>query len=212
MTYQCVTTSIAGFIQQLAVGYCTKGYHFYVRGTIPPGKDPARVDAKLVARYGVDLSYATRSRRKQHGVASVQYVRYKDLFILIATHGVHRFFDEEQASIQDNRHTPIAVFGYAISHRHGHVCVRIARRPYAQLKQRFLARVAYDTTAELEAALRRLPYQPYAPIRSQLLCLLRVINRRRRACGLPLLADDCMPLRRWSVRPFGTTQHPAHAA
>ena len=48
MAYQCVTTSIAGFIQQLAVGYCTKGYHFYTLGEIPPEKDPAHVDAKLV--------------------------------------------------------------------------------------------------------------------------------------------------------------------
>jgi hypothetical protein len=92
MAYQCVTTSIAGFIQQLAVGYCAKGYHFYALGEIPPEKDPAHVDAKLVERYGVDLSYTTRCRRKQQGAASVQYVRYNDVFVLIATHGIHRFW------------------------------------------------------------------------------------------------------------------------
>ena len=212
MAYQCVTTSIAGFIQQLAVGYCAKDYHFYALGKIPPAKDPAHVDAKLVERYGVDLSYTTRCRRKQQGAASVQYVRYNDVFVLIATHGIHRFFDEEKASIKDTRKAPITVFGYAISHRNGHVHVRIARKQYTKLKKRFLKRAVRDTAAHVAMAFRCLPYQPYALIRSQVLCILRTVNQKRRACGLAPIADTCVLLQRKSVRPFGVQSKTARAA
>lgn len=44
-------TSVAGFIQQLAVAYLTHGYWFYVTGAIPERKDPWRIDAKLLERH-----------------------------------------------------------------------------------------------------------------------------------------------------------------
>ena len=40
MGYRCVATSVAGFVQQLAVCYIGRGYYFYVRGGIPAHKDP----------------------------------------------------------------------------------------------------------------------------------------------------------------------------
>ena len=46
MAYRCVATSVAGFIQQLAVGYVARGYYFYVTGRIPDHKDPAHTDAE----------------------------------------------------------------------------------------------------------------------------------------------------------------------
>ena len=49
-------TSVAGFIQQLAVSYVGRGYFFFVTGVIPAHKDPARVDEKLTSRYEVGLS------------------------------------------------------------------------------------------------------------------------------------------------------------
>src|SRR5262245_8771582 len=101
MTYPCVTTTITGFIQQLAVGHCAKGYRYYVCGTIPAHKDPTSIDAKLIERYNLDLTYATRSRRKQRGEAGVQYLRYNDVYILIATDGAHRFRAWEEGAIQD---------------------------------------------------------------------------------------------------------------
>ena len=60
--YRCVATSIEGFVQQLAVGYVTHGYWFYVSGWIPEGKDPLKTDAKLIERYGIDVSKWTRCR------------------------------------------------------------------------------------------------------------------------------------------------------
>ena len=56
MTYRAETTSIGGFIQQLAVSCVSKGYFFYVAGSVPPGKDPRVIDQKLIDRYGIDIS------------------------------------------------------------------------------------------------------------------------------------------------------------
>src|SRR5690349_9625565 len=76
MAYQCVATSLDGFIQQLAVSYLAHGYWFYVTGRIPESKDPRLVDRKLTERYGINVSKWTRSRRRKIGIASVQYLRH----------------------------------------------------------------------------------------------------------------------------------------
>ena len=53
---------------------------------MPEGKDPAVIDAKLVAKYGTDLTRQARARRKRLGISSVQYLRYGRFFVLLATH------------------------------------------------------------------------------------------------------------------------------
>ena len=107
MAYRCVARSAAGFVQQLAVAYVTHGYWFYVTGHIPEHKDPALTDRKLIERYGIDVSKWTRARRKRDGLANVQYLRYGRFFILLATHGEHPFFAEEEEQIRDIRRTPL---------------------------------------------------------------------------------------------------------
>src|SRR5437868_5921856 len=97
--YRCEAGSLAGFIQQLTSRYVASGYVFYVVGRVPAGKDPRRVDAKLIARYGVDCSKFTRARRKRAGRANVHYLRYRDVFVLLATHGEHPFFEGEAGQI-----------------------------------------------------------------------------------------------------------------
>src|SRR5438477_174423 len=59
-----VATTIAGFVQQLAVQYVGRGYYFFVTGTIPEHKDAEKVDAKLCERYGVWLSKWAKARRR----------------------------------------------------------------------------------------------------------------------------------------------------
>jgi len=107
------------------------GYVFYVRGVVPEDKDPASVDAKLIAKYDVDRSRWRRAVDAEAGVARMQYIRHERTFLLMATHGTHRFFDEEKGSIRDARKTPIKYAGYSISYRRGqdgkyHPHVRIA--------------------------------------------------------------------------------------
>ena len=119
MGYLCETTSIEGFVQLLACNFLPHGYWFYVTGWVPEGKDPRQVDAKLIRKYDIDLPRATRSRRKRLGYANLRYLRHGSFFVLIATSGKHRFFEEEAASIRDIRRVPLRFAGYSISYRPG---------------------------------------------------------------------------------------------
>lgn len=203
MSYRAEATSLSGFIQQLAVGYVRHGYVFYVTGEIPPRKDPRKTDAKLVERYGIDCSKFTRARRKRLGAASLQYIRFRHRFVLLATHGEHRFFDEEAELVRDLRRVPLKVEGYAIGHRHGHVQVRIEREEYEQLKAYFLTLAPHRSAAALAEEFAAVPYEPYAPVRGQLLCIWRAVNRTRKEAGFELVPREAVPWRRRIVRPFG---------
>jgi hypothetical protein len=128
MQYRCEATTVAGFVQQLAVAYVGRGYFFYVLGEIPERKDPRDVDQRLIAKYGIAIGKTAWARRKAAGLANVQYLRYGRTFVLLATHGRHPFFEREGNLVRDVREVPIKFGGYAISYRAGHPHVR---RPIA---------------------------------------------------------------------------------
>ena len=71
MQYRAETTSLVGFVQQIACCYLRHGYWWYVTGYIPDRKDPELVDRKLITKYEIDVSESTRSRRKRLGRANL---------------------------------------------------------------------------------------------------------------------------------------------
>ncbi|MBX3394305.1 MAG: hypothetical protein KF841_02955 [Phycisphaerae bacterium] len=202
MQYRCRATSVDGFIQQVAVAYVARGYWFYVSGRIPPHKDPELVDQKLIARYGVAVSQKERCRRKRGGLANMQYIRHERFFLLMATHGKHEFFDEEDGQVRDARRVPIRYAGYTISHRNRRVCVRIAVDEYARLKAHFLELACRRSEITLAVEFARIRMQPYAPIRAQVLTIWRAVNRTRRAAGYDAVPIEAVPWKRSIVRPF----------
>ena len=206
--YRCVATSVAGFVQQAAVQYLRHGYWFYVSGVIPDGKDARTVDAKLIRKYSVDVSRWERARRKRAGLANVQYIRCGHFFLLMATHGRHRFFADEAAQIRDARRTPIKFAGYALSFRTRHVCVRIEAGEYQRVKAWLLEQACWRSSERLQAAFLALPYAPYAPVRQQLLQIWRAVNRERRQAGFEPLPIECVRWKRPIVRPFETAARP----
>jgi hypothetical protein len=189
-------------VQQLVVSYVANGYFFYVLGQIPERKAPEIVDQKLVERYGIDVSKWARLRQRNAGRASVQYLRYGRTFILIATPGDHSFFLDEASVIRDLRRTPIRVFGYAVSHRRGHAQVRIAHDDFKRLERRILDACAYQHADSIAADLARIPYEPYAGVRHQLVRLIRAVNLYRRRAGQKPIAADILRMKRRIVRPF----------
>lgn len=203
MRYRCEAVSVEGFIQQLAVAYVARGYVFYVTGRIPAGKDRRRVDEKLVERYQIDLSKWARARRKQLGQASMQYLRHEDFFVLVATHGEHRFFELEGENIRDLRRRSLKYAGYAVAFRGGHVQVRIDLPQYRLLKAWFEEEATRRSAESLARAFYELPFEPYYLIRRQEFNLLRTVNRRRKAAGLRLVPKECIWLKRRPVKPFG---------
>ena len=224
MEYRCVATSVAGFVQQLVSCYLPHGYWFYVSGSVPAGKDPARVDEKLMWKYGIGLSRTSRARRKAVGIANVHYLRYERRFVLLATHGFHPFYDDEEQNIRDARRISIKFEGYSISVAQGgflrkpkgggpavrdpkwRVRVRIGAEVYKGLKAYFEDIALYRSVSQLARELSDLPFEPYAPVRQQLLNLIRYINRRRQTASLEPVGFSALRYRRRIVRPFGTLE------
>lgn len=202
MAYQCVAASVEGFVQQVAVAYLARGYWFYVAGWIPAEKSPETVDAKLIGKYGVDVSRWERGRRKRIGLANMQYIRHGRFFLLMATHGQHVFFEEEEGQIRDARRTPIRFAGYSISYRGGHASVRIDQPVYRRLKECLTNMAPWCAVDTLVDEFSNIPFEPYAPVRNQLFCLLRAVNRVRKTAGLAECPADCIRTKRRVHRPF----------
>lgn len=220
MEYRCVATSVIGLVQQLVSCYLPHGYWFYVSGVVPAGKAPEAVDAKLIEKYRIGISPQSRARRKAAGLANMQYIRHERRFLLLATHGHHTFYAEEGKNIRDVRRVPIKVAGYSVSVAKGgfkgkrftegalvrdekwRVRVQIEKEWYLGLKAYLLDIALHRSAAELAAEFYTLPFEPYAPIRQQLLNLLRYTNRRRECAQLKTLCHKVLRYRRRIVHPF----------
>jgi hypothetical protein len=215
MDYRYEATTVGGFIQQLAVGYIAHGYWFYVSGFIPPEKDPHTVDGKLIEKYNINLSKFARHRRKGLGQANVQYLRFERFFVLLATHGSHRFFwpqeeGGEGSLIKDVREHSIKFASYSVSARKrtgdgkkwvAHV--GIDQHTYRDLKGHLVETATRRTAESLEREFGSLDFEPYAPVRRQLWTILNRVNQVRREAGLPLLeAERCIRMKRRLYRPF----------
>lgn len=216
--YRAVTTSVEGFVQQIACCYLRHGYWFYVKGSVPKGKRPEAIDEKLIAKYGIDVSESTRARRKKAGRSNLQYIRHERTFVLLATKGEHRFFDQESNLIRDIRRVPICYAGYSISYKPGgrnkdgsnddrwHAHVEIDRNRYLELRA-WLSHEAHTRSLNwLAARIYELPIAPYAPVRRQMLVILRDVNRIRKVAGKSDLPTEVLALRRRVVRPFEPKQ------
>ena len=184
MDYRYTATTVGGFVQQLAVCYVGRGYWFYVQGTIPKNKDPKVIDEKLLAKYQIPASKFQRCRRKRWGVANLQYLRWENSFLILATHGIHAFFNEEAKRIKDVRREPIYFEGYSISFQNGHPKVGLAQDTYEDLKTYFLELAVHRQAGHIAEEVKKLPYESYAPVRRQLLYILTAVNKRRKAVGL----------------------------
>lgn len=221
MQYRYETVSLEGFVQYLASNLLPHGYWFYVTGRVPEGKATTAVDEKLMAKYGVRLSRQQRARRKLAGFANVHYLRLGRFWVLLATHGEHPFFQEEGDRVRDIRHTPLQVGGYSLTVRKGQflrkevgeeeasvdgkrrVRVQIARERYRDLKAHFLSIACHRSIENLSKELWNIPFEPYAPVRKQLLNLLRLVNAKRDEAGYAKIPTSVLRMRRRIVKPFG---------
>ncbi|MBE7457165.1 MAG: hypothetical protein HS102_11110 [Planctomycetia bacterium] len=206
--YQYEAETEAGFIQQLAVSYLGHRYCFYVTGEIPATKDPATIDAKLIARYGIGISRWARARRKKAGLANMHYLRFGRYFVLLASHGKHRFFLDEPHS-RDARRDAIRFAGYSISLKRGtdgrlHPSVRIHPDEYRKLKAYLLDLALHRSVENLSAVFAAVRFERYAPVRRQLLNILRAVNRLREQAGFEPVPVSALRLQRRVVRAFAS--------
>lgn len=208
MDYRYNATTIGGFIQQLAVCYIGRGYWFYVQGAIPKHKEPKEIDEKLLAKYQIPASKFQRCRRKRWGVANLQYLRFENSFLILATHGIHAFFKEEAKRVKDVRRETIYFEGYSVSYQNGHPKVSLAQGTYEELKAHFLELAVHRQADYIAREVRKLPFESYAPVRRQLVYILTSVNKRRKAAGLPLVPYQCIRFRRTIYQPFAPSPAP----
>jgi len=204
MEYRCKATSLEGFIQQLAVSYVGRGYWFYTTGKIGRGKCPEEVDRKLVEKYDITAKKWVRAKRKSDGLANMQYIRFGDFFVLLATEGRHVFKERERDQIRDVRRNAIKFGGYQIAFRNGHVQVRITDETYQILKAYYVDLATRRQKEFMIEEFYRFPFEPYAPIRRQAFNILRAVNRVRKRAGYEQLPKSCIWLKRKIVKPFET--------
>ena len=118
---------------------------------------------------------------------------------------------------------PIQVGGYSLTVRQGgflkrlpgeetktadskrRVRVQIAREKYRDLKSYFLELATRRSVEELGREFFNVPFEPYAPIRRQLLNVLRLVNAKRQEAGLAKVPPTVLRYRRRIVRPFDGT-------
>jgi hypothetical protein len=223
MEYKYEVTSLVGWLQRVATHLLPKGYYFFVQGQVPVGKDPAALDAKLLAKYDVVKTEGARRWRKSQGLGNVQYVRFDRSWMLLATHGDHAIREGEGDNLKDVRRTPLRIGDYTLYVKRGEylkkrageelaatdgrwrVRVLIAREPYRELCAYFLSIACQRRSETLEQELFNLPYVPYAPVRKQLLKLLRLINAQRQAAGFTKVPPTCLRFKREIVKAFETS-------
>jgi hypothetical protein len=80
--------------------------------------------------------------------------------------------------------------------------VEIERRRYLELKAWLLELATHRSAEKLALAFYELPFEPYAPVRRQMLNLFRAVNRSRRRAGFKLVPVEVLPLRRRIICPF----------
>lgn len=210
--YRYEATSVEGFVQQLAVCYFRNRYWFYVRGEVPEGKDPDKVDEKLLARYAIEQSKWSKARGWRRGRAKIQYLRYGTTFVLVATEGEHPFFDDERDNIRDAREQPFRFYGYSIGYKDGHPYVRISTAQYRELVEAFLHSALTSSGETLAARFRALPFEPYGPVKVQLRRLLQRVNEVRRSAGLSRIDSGVLRTKRRAIKPYATVDLPSWAS
>lgn len=217
--YRYLATSREGFIQQVATSYVNRGYRFYVPIQIPDAKDPRLVDEKMLDIYDIRMDSGKRFRRKQKGLANVQYIRFGHFALLLATHGKHKFFEREKEKFRDCSREAMVALGYGIRFAQGGYLLRAndgeAKR---DVKERVRVTIARSLFKELRAELvgvarQRRPewfawrfwnmgFEPYAAVRKQQLHLLSIVNSERKQAGLSKIPMDVIRYRRKIVKPF----------
>ena len=217
VNYKWEATTLEGFIQQLAVAYVARRYFFYVTGRVSPRLTVEEQDQRLLTKYEVARSKWSRYRRAQRNgpdgrpLANVQYIRYRNFWVLLATSGHHRFFEEHgreeydpnsKPQYRDVRAVPISYGGYSIGWKEG-ASVRLSASAYRDLKGYFLGlATSSSSTQRLEREFRCFPFEPYGGVFRQMLSIHRAVNRNRKTAGFRAVPRDCLRLKRRVVKPF----------
>ena len=182
--YACEMPKLGKFLTRFVTYILPFGHFYYVADAIAPGHDLKRIDRKIIEKYQVTHCRKTRKIRRDKGYASVHYVRFQNLFVIIASDGQSTFFEQENWT--DIRKTPIYVSGYSLGINRGKSCARIQGLRWNPLKKKFLD-MAYYEHRNLQRYYDLITPFRFRGIIEQMEWLRKRINHKRRRASLPLL-------------------------
>ena len=81
--YSWKTQDIPGFLAQIVRYVGNGGTYFYFRGVVPKGKNPDLIADKLLTRYAIRKRKWQRTRRQLKDTASIHYLGYGRLFVVM---------------------------------------------------------------------------------------------------------------------------------
>lgn len=197
-----VAASVVGLVRHIALYHVNRGYEFYLTGHVPERKrdQPEEVDRAIVEKYGIAMSKYARHRRRRAGEAAVAYYRLGDFWVMLATPGRHRFFEENSAGIKNFRRRPLVIGDYSISIRGGKLHVSLADEFYRELRGFLVNQAVLRSAPRLAQEFYELPVEPFGPVQRQLRKILREVNAQRKTAGLSRIPGRVIPCRLRIVR------------
>ena len=78
----------------------------------------------------------------------------------------------------------------------------VVRDMYNQLKSYYLGMATCRSLSQIRLELMKVPFEPYAPIRRQLLNIIRAVNRARLKAGFEPVPIEYIRLKRHVVKAF----------
>lgn len=232
--YQRQCTTAQGFVQQIKCYLCKPfarkaGYRYAVLGRLSGDKDADAFANKMVAKYNLRATKHNRYYCGKKDEANIVLLMYRQYYIFLATEGYHpTFFNGirntrgellpyeargEKEALQNLRESPIRFKGYAISLKFDQqaqkwrVHVDLHPKTRRHLEKFFLSIAFKRTAKQLEALFRRVPYEPYAPVRRRLIGILEKVNTRRKRHGYRKVRITCIRIYRRIYSPFETMPH-----
>lgn len=173
-------------------------YHWFTSGEIPEGKNPKRVDQKLIALYGCESTRSERQRKARAKEANALYFRYKRFWALLATDGEGEIHDCEP--LRSARGNSLVIFNHSVKLADSRVVVRVESSMWGKLRERVRAACFIENPNVLEALIRdqvtTLGLIPFRGTIEQQETLLRMLNEKRKHAGLPKLRKSCLIYRR----------------
>ncbi len=191
--YPCVASSPLAFINQLAYAYIDYGYRFYVTGVVPKRLTPSELDARLIEKFGLDITRDQRSRQRACGDGSIHYLRYERFWVLISTPAKNGnpFFIQNtepktgQRLWQDVWKRAITFHGYAIRAPAGELLIQMDRHEFKRLKNELLELAKFVSAERLTTFIRQqFRYEQYPSVQEQLYRLVETLNQRLKRSGL----------------------------
>ena len=188
--YPCVAASPKAFVEQLAYAYIHYGYRYYVTGVVPQRLAAGQFDARIIEKFGLDISRHKRRKQRSEGFGSIHFIRHNRFWVLISTPTTNgnKFFASNTESKtgeslwHDVWNRAITFDGYAIRAPQGEISIKIDRYEFKHLKNELLEVAKYEPAEQLTQVLKkRFHYKQYPGVQKQLYDLVQCLNERLKA-------------------------------